>query len=97
MKQGKKMNRKELVDHIAEEVDITKKEADAALKAIIEGITTTLADGDDVTLVDFGTFKIAHRAAREGRNPRTGETIQIAASKNPTFKAGKKLKEVLNP
>ncbi|WP_445329524.1 HU family DNA-binding protein [Vibrio sp. L3-7] len=97
IKQGKEMNRKELVDHIAEEVDITKKEADAALKAIIEGITTTLADGDDVTLVDFGTFKITHRAAREGRNPKTGESLQIAASKSPTFKAGKKLKDVLNP
>ena len=97
LEQGKEMNRKELVDHIAEEVDISKKEADAALKAIIEGITTTLADGDDVTLVDFGTFKITHRAAREGRNPKTGEPLQITASKSPTFKAGKKLKEVLNP
>ncbi|UQV24966.1 MULTISPECIES: HU family DNA-binding protein [Vibrio] len=91
------MNRKELVDHIAEEADITKKEADTALKALIEGITTTLAAGDDVALVDFGTFKITHRAAREGRNPKTGEVLQIAASKSPKFKAGKKLKEVLNP
>ena len=97
IKQGKEMNRKELVNRVAEEADITKEEADTALKALIEGITTTLAAGDDVALVDFGTFKITHRAAREGRNPKTGEVIQIAASKSPKFKAGKKLKEVLNP
>ena len=97
LKQGKEMNRKELVDHIAEKADINKKEADAALKAIIDGITTTLADGDDVTLVGFGTFKITHRAARQGRNPKTGEVIQISASKSPTFKAGKELKAQVNP
>nr|AKN40743.1 DNA-binding protein HU [Vibrio tasmaniensis] len=96
-KQGNEMNRKELVDHIAEKADINKKEADAALKAIIDGITTTLADGDDVTLVGFGAFKITHRAAREGRNPKTGEVIQISASKSPTFKAGKELKAQVNP
>ncbi len=94
---GNEMNRKELVDQIAEKADINKKEADAALKAIIDGITTTLADGDDVTLVGFGTFKITHRAAREGRNPKTGEVIQISASKSPTFKAGKELKAQVNP
>jgi nucleoid DNA-binding protein len=94
---GSEMNRKELVDQIAEKADINKKEADAALKAIIDGITTTLADGDDVTLVGFGTFKITHRAAREGRNPKTGEVIQISASKSPTFKAGKELKAQVNP
>lgn len=94
---GSEMNRKELVEHIAEKVDINKKEADSALKAIIDGITTTLADGDDVTLVGFGTFKITHRAAREGRNPKTGEVIQISASKSPTFKAGKELKLAVNP
>ena len=97
LKQGKEMNRKELVDHIAEKADLNKKEADAALKAIIDGITTTLADGDDVTLVGFGTFKITHRAARQGRNPKTGEVIQISASKSPTFKAGKELKAQMNP
>jgi nucleoid DNA-binding protein len=94
---GNEMNRKELVEHIAEKADINKKEADAALKAIIDGITTTLADGDDVTLVGFGAFKITHRAAREGRNPKTGEVIQISASKSPTFKAGKELKAQVNP
>ncbi len=97
IKEGNEMNRKELVNHIAEKADINKKEADAALKAIIDGITTTLADGDDVTLLGFGTFKISHRAAREGRNPKTGEVIQISASKSPTFKAGKELKAQVNP
>lgn len=91
------MNRKELVAHIAESADINKKEADAALKAIIEGISTTLANGDEVSLIGFGTFKITHRAAREGRNPKTGETIQISASKSPTFKPGKELKDQVNP
>ncbi|WP_299695511.1 HU family DNA-binding protein [uncultured Vibrio sp.] len=96
MKEGNEMKRKELVEHIAEKADINKKEADTALKAIIDGITNTLADGDDVTLVGFGTFKISHRAAREGRNPKTGEVIQISASKSPTFKAGKELKAQVN-
>lgn len=95
-KKGKEMNKKDLVNHIAEQVDINKEQATTALNAIVEGITTTLADGDDVTLVGFGTFKITHRAAREGRNPKTGEVIQIAASKSPTFKAGKELKALVN-
>ncbi|MEZ9997270.1 HU family DNA-binding protein [Vibrio sp. 10N.261.46.A3] len=95
-KKGQEMNKKDLVNHIAEQVDINKEQATAALNAIVEGITTILADGDDVTLVGFGTFKITHRAAREGRNPKTGEAIQIAASKSPTFKAGKELKTLCN-
>ncbi|MFA0156824.1 HU family DNA-binding protein [Vibrio sp. 10N.261.46.A3] len=96
-KKGQDMNKKDLVNHIAEQADVNKEQATAALNAIVEGITSTLADGDDVTLVGFGTFKITHRAAREGRNPKTGEVIQIAASKSPTFKAGKELKAQVNP
>ena len=85
------MNKKDLVNHITEQADINKDQATAALNAIVENITSTLADGDDVSLVGFGTFKVTHRAARVGRNPKTGEAIQIAASKSPTFKAGKEL------
>ena len=95
-KTGQNMNKKDLINHIAEHADVNKVQASAALNAIVEGITSTLADGDDVTLVGFGTFKITHRAARKGRNPKTGEEIQIAASKSPTFKAGKELKETVN-
>ncbi|TOG95114.1 HU family DNA-binding protein [Vibrio parahaemolyticus] len=90
------MNRSQLVDHIANSADITKAKADAALSALIEGVTDTLASGDEVALIGFGTFKINERAARTGRNPRTGEEIQIAAAKVPAFKAGKALKEAVN-
>ncbi|WP_305840295.1 HU family DNA-binding protein [Photobacterium leiognathi] len=90
------MNKKDIVNHIAEQADVNKEQATAALNAIVECITSALADGEDVTLVGFGTFKITHRAAREGRNPKTGEAIQIAASKSPTFKAGKELKTQVN-
>ena len=90
------MNKKDLVNHITEQADINKEQATAALNAIVESITSALADGDDVSLVGFGTFKVTHRAAREGRNPKTGEAIQIAASKSPTFKAGKELKAQVN-
>ncbi|MGD6740012.1 HU family DNA-binding protein (plasmid) [Photobacterium leiognathi subsp. mandapamensis] len=90
------MNKKDLVNHITEQADINKEQATAALNAIVESITSTLADGDDVSLVGFGTFKVTHRAARVGRNPKTGEAIQIAASNSPTFKAGKELKAQLN-
>ncbi|GAD31333.1 DNA-binding protein HU-alpha [Photobacterium leiognathi lrivu.4.1] len=90
------MNKKDLVNHITEQADINKEQATAAVNAIVESITGALADGDDVSLVGFGTFKVTHRAAREGRNPKTGEAIQIAASKSPTFKAGKELKAQVN-
>ena len=90
------MNKKDLVNHITEQADINKEQATAAVNAIVESITSALADGDDVSLVGFGTFKVTHRAAREGRNPKTGEAIQIAASKSPTFKAGKELKAQVN-
>ncbi len=90
------MNKTQLVEHIAQQADITKAQADAALKGIMQSITETLARGDEVSLLGFGTFKVTERAARKGRNPKTGEEIQIAASKSPSFKAGKALKDSLN-
>ncbi|MEX5365668.1 HU family DNA-binding protein [Acinetobacter haemolyticus] len=90
------MNRSELIKHIASQAGLNQTQATNALDAVIAGITDTLASGGDVTLVGFGTFKVTDRAARTGRNPKTGEEIQIAASKVPTFKAGKGLKEAVN-
>ena len=90
------MNKVELVAHIAETADLSKAAAARTLDAIIETITESLVDGEDVTLIGFGTFKISERAARDGRNPRTGEAIKIAASKVPSFKAGKALKDAVN-
>ena len=89
------MNRQELVDKIANDAEITKKAANLALNAVIDGITISLEKGDKVSLVGFGTFKVAARNARVGVNPRTKEKIQIAARKVPVFKAGKKLKEAV--
>uniref|UniRef100_UPI002616C186 HU family DNA-binding protein n=1 Tax=uncultured Vibrio sp. TaxID=114054 RepID=UPI002616C186 len=74
-----------------------KKQAHDALDAITQGIEQSLAQGEEVALLGFGSFKITERGARTGRNPRTGEPIQISASKSPTFKAGKALKEACNP
>ena len=90
------MNKSELVAHIANAADLSKAEATRALEAIIETVTASLKEGEDVTLVGFGTFKISARAARDGRNPSTGETIKIAASNVPSFKPGKTLKEAVN-
>ena len=86
----------QLVKHIAQCADISNKDADLALSAMLQGITETMAQGEEVSLVGFGTFKVSERAARTGRNPKTGEEIQIAASKVPAFKAGKGLKEAVN-
>ncbi|MCW8346085.1 HU family DNA-binding protein [Vibrio lentus] len=91
------MNKTQLIDVISEQADITKKQAHDALDAITQGIEQSLAQGEEVALLGFGSFKITERAARTGRNPRTGEPIQISASKSPTFKAGKALKDALNP
>lgn len=91
------MNKTELVDAIAAAADITKVQAGKALDAVLESITETLKKGDKVTLIGFGTFETRERAARTGRNPQTGEEISIAASTTPAFKAGKKLKDALNP
>jgi len=90
------MNKSQLVEYIAHTADISKTKADAALSAITEGISDTLSNGDEVVLIGFGTFKVNERTARTGRNPRTGEEIQIAAAKVPAFKAGKALKDAVN-
>ncbi|MBA3828770.1 MAG: HU family DNA-binding protein [Taibaiella sp.] len=83
------MNKGELVDQIAKDSGITKTQANGALDALTDAIVSTLKKGDTVTLVGFGTFSVTQRAARNGRNPQTGETIKIKASKSPKFKAGK--------
>ena len=90
------MNKSELVSAIAENADLTKAAAGRALDATIDAITESLKNSEAVTLIGFGTFEVRDRAARSGRNPRTGETIQIKAAKNPAFKAGKALKEAVS-
>ena len=90
------MKKQELVAAIAQEAEISKKDADKALAAAINAISKALADGDKIQLVGFGTFEVRERAARTGKNPRTGEMIKIDASKVPAFKAGKALKDVEN-
>jgi len=87
------MNKQDLVGFVAEKAGLSKKESDAAVTAIIEGITDTMAKGGKVQLVGFGTFETRHRQAREGRNPSTGEALKIAAQNVPAFKAGKALKD----
>ncbi|MEM9420890.1 MAG: HU family DNA-binding protein [Pseudomonadota bacterium] len=90
------MNKNEFVDRVADLSDMTKADAGRAVDAVFDAITEALKKNDDVRLVGFGTFSVAKRAAREGRNPRTGETIQIKASNQPKFSAGKGLKDALN-
>ncbi|SES95776.1 HU family DNA-binding protein [Thorsellia anophelis] len=90
------MNKSELIDIIASKAEISKAAAGRAVEAITSGITDALAKGDTVTLVGFGTFDVRERAARKGRNPKTGVEIDIAASKVPGFRAGKTLKEAVN-
>ena len=90
------MKKQELIAAIAQEAEISKEDADKALAAAINAISKALADGDKIQLVGFGTFEVRERAARTGKNPRTGEMIKIAASKVPAFKAGKALKDVVN-
>lgn len=89
------MNKTELVAAVAEGADLTKKDAEAAVNTALGAISGALAKGDTVAIAGFGNFKVNERAARTGRNPQTGEAIQIAASKNVSFKAGKALKESL--
>lgn len=89
------MNKTELVAAVATKADLSKKDAEAAVKAVIDAVTEALADGDKVALVGFGTFDVKTRAARTGKNPRTGETISIPASKVPSFKAGAALKNAV--
>lgn len=90
------MNKNEFIDRVAAIADMTKADAGRAVDAVFDAITEALKNGDDVRLVGFGTFSQTRRPAREGRNPRTGETIQIKASNQPKFSAGKGLKDALN-
>lgn len=89
------MNKTELVNAIAAKTGLSKKDADAALAATVEAITEALKAGDKVALIGFGTFEVRERAARQGKNPATGATIEIAACKAPAFKAGKALKDAV--
>ncbi len=90
------MNKKELAEAMAEAADISQKDAAKALDGMIAAVTKALQDGESVSIVGFGSFVVRDRAARTGRNPKTGETIQIKASKSPAFKAGKALKDAVN-
>ena len=90
------MNKTELVTEIAEKADVSKKEAEVVLHAFTDVVTEQLKKGEKIQLVGFGTFEVAERSARTGRNPQTGEEMQIAASKTPKFKAGKALKDAVN-
>ena len=90
------MNKTELVAAMAEQAGLSKKDAEAALKAFTDVVANELKANGKVQLVGFGTFEVSERAAREGRNPQTGETMTIAASKAPKFKAGKALKDMIN-
>ncbi len=89
------MNKNELIAAVASEADLSKADATRAVDAVFESITAALKAGDEVRLVGFGTFVVSERAASTGRNPRTGEAIDIAASKQPKFKAGKGLKDAV--
>jgi len=90
------VNKNDLVAAVATETGLSKADASKAVDGVFGAITNTLQSGDEVRLVGFGTFSVAQRAATEGRNPRTGEKIQIPASKQPKFKAGKGLKDAVN-
>lgn len=92
----KTMNKTELIEAIVKETGLKKKDAEAALAATLGAVENALANGEKVQLVGFGTFETKTRAAREGRNPKTGETIKIAASKYPAFSAGKAFKDKVN-
>lgn len=92
----KKMNKADLVAEVAKLSGMTKTDSEKAVEATLNAVQSALKAGDDVRLVGFGTFSVVHRAAGEGRNPRTGEKIQIAASKQPKFAAGKGLKAAVN-
>ncbi|MDO5391534.1 MAG: HU family DNA-binding protein [Eubacteriales bacterium] len=90
------MNKTELVAAMAEQTNLSKKDVEAVLKSFADVVSEELKNGGKVQLVGFGTFEVSERAAREGRNPQTGETMTIAASKAPKFKAGKALKDLVN-
>ena len=90
------MNKTELIAAMAENAELTKKDVEAALKAFVEVVSDALKKDDKVQIVGFGTFEVAKRPAREGRNPQTGASMKIKASKSPKFKAGKALKDAVN-
>ena len=90
------MNKQDLVAHVADAAGLSKADATKAVDSVIDGITNSVKRGNEVRLVGFGTFAVANRAASRGRNPRTGEPINIPASKQPKFKAGKALKDAVN-
>lgn len=90
------MNKNDLIAAVAERTDLSKADATKAVEGVFETITSALKSGDEVRLIGFGTFTVSRRAASEGRNPRTGETINIPASNQPKFKPGKVLKDSLN-
>jgi DNA-binding protein HU-beta len=90
------MNKADMINHIADQTSLTKADSEKALNAILLGITDALKSKQDVTLIGFGSFSTVKKAAREGRNPRTGESIQIPASTQARFRAGKTLKEAVN-
>jgi len=90
------MSKKDLIDSVARELEMTKEKAGQVVDAVIEHIKATMKDGKEVRIPDFGTFKVAERKAREGRNPLTGKTIQIPASRAPKFTPAKGLKDLLN-
>ena len=90
------MNKTELIAAVAEHAELSKKDAEKALKAFVEVVTDELKKGEKVQLVGFGTFEVSERAEREGRNPHTGEAMKIEACKAPKFKAGKALKDAIN-
>ena len=87
------MNKAELITAVAQKSGLTRKDADKVVASVLESITETLASGEKVSIVGFGTFEVKERAARTGRNPSTGETIEIPASKTPSFKTGKGLRD----
>ncbi|NWF37910.1 HU family DNA-binding protein [Mariprofundus sp. NF] len=89
------MNKADLVNHVAASADLSKSAAGDAVEAVLSGISGALAGGDSVSIVGFGTFSVAERAARTARNPRTGEAIEVGPSKAPKFKAGKALKDAV--
>ncbi|OJU74907.1 MAG: hypothetical protein BGO09_06935 [Bacteroidetes bacterium 47-18] len=89
------MNKAELIAHVAGDTGLTKAQAEQAINSVTGAITNTLASGDAVTLIGFGTFSVSERSARTGRNPQTGEALKIAAKKLPKFSAGKALKEAV--
>ncbi|AMQ06880.1 MAG TPA: HU family DNA-binding protein [Sporosarcina psychrophila] len=89
------MNKTELITSVAEAAELTKKDATKAVEAVFDTIQSTLASGEKVQLIGFGNFEVRERAARKGRNPQSGEEIDIAASKVPAFKAGKALKDAV--